>query len=115
MIRDTVNDAYDGRELQWDQHHLMHCLEYLLQNVMCYADETLLYVGRVNANVHADHPMGGLGSRRMCRDWNKLQAWAAERSACYEPYSGDDPNVSEIDRYKFCPDGSKPWEKVENA
>ena len=47
----------------------------------------------------------------MCRDWNRLREFALQNSACYRRPL--DHYVELIDRYKFCPDGSKPWEKQE--
>lgn len=114
LLRTTINEAYDHdrRPSGWPRGHTMHCLEYLLQNVMCTADDTPMYDGRLHANAHEFHPIAGQGEIRMCRDWNKLKAWANVRSACYDPYRRGDPNVKEVDRYKFCPDGSKPWERI---
>ena len=114
MLRDAVNDGHDRVNPRWTRPHLMHCVEFLLQNVMCYADDTPLYTGFLHASVNDVKPTAGLGTPRMCRDWNKLQAWAKERSACYDPhYKQHDPTVAEMEKYKFCPDDRKPWENAQ--
>lgn len=80
---------------------------------MCDADDTLMYTGFLHDSANATGPTAGAGSTRMCRDWSKLRAWADEHSACYHPlYEKGNPNVTEKDRYKFCPDGSEPWKKT---
>jgi hypothetical protein len=91
----------------------MHCLNVLRESIMCNADDMPLYTGRLHLEAHESHPRAGIGSVKMCRDWNKLQAWARERSACWKPYKTDDPTFPEEERYKFCPDGSRPWENLE--
>ncbi|KAF2174042.1 hypothetical protein M409DRAFT_16318 [Zasmidium cellare ATCC 36951] len=112
LLRTTVNQAYDGESPKWPRKHSAHCLEYILQSIMCNADDTPLYQGLLHRNRHVDHPLGGLGDTRQCRDWTKLQTWAKEHSACYDPlHRENDTDLPEIERYKFCPDGSKPWEK----
>jgi hypothetical protein len=43
----------------------------------------------------------------MCRDWTQLEKWADENSACWRHIGasfGED--VRELDRYRFCPEGS---------
>lgn len=80
---------------------------------MCNADDTPLYQGLLHKNRHAEHPIGGLGDVRKCRDFNQLHTWAKQHSACYnQSYMEDDPTFPERDRYKFCPDDRKPWEDI---
>lgn len=112
MVRETINHYHDGIEVAWSHGHVMHCLEYLLQNVLCVADDTPLYTGLVNDAALSDHPMSGDGTTKVCRDWNKLKQWADEHSACYKAFHGH-PRPDEFSLYKFCPDGSRPWEKAD--
>ena len=77
---------------------------------MCNADDTPMYTGRLHNETHATHPKAGIGSIKMCRDWNKLQAFARKHSACWARVGIDDPTFPEIERYKYCPDGARPWE-----
>ncbi|KAK5997696.1 hypothetical protein PT974_00051 [Cladobotryum mycophilum] len=115
VLRDTVNQGHDGKAYTWPHPHVMHCLNVLRETVMCNADDEPLYTGALHAQLGAAQPRAGIGSVRKCRDWNKLQDWARERSACWKPYKMDDPNLPLIERYKFCPDGSKPWERLEKS
>jgi hypothetical protein len=80
---------------------------------MCNADDTPLYIGKLHKNVHEMSPRAGTGTIKMCRDWNKLLSWSRANSACYRPVHWVDAGFREIDRYKSCPDGSRPWEGVE--
>lgn len=80
---------------------------------MCHADDTLMYTGRLHKNVFDDHPKAGVGMVKMCRNWGTLVSWARERSACYRPVRWFDREFNEIERYKFCPDGSTPWEQAQ--
>lgn len=77
---------------------------------MCNADDTPMYTGRLHNETHAMHPKAGIGSMKMCRDWNKLQAFARKHSACWARVGIDDLTFPEIERYKYCPDGARPWE-----
>ncbi|PSR82550.1 hypothetical protein BD289DRAFT_12716 [Coniella lustricola] len=116
VLRTAVNEAHDGvpeENQSWQYEHLIHCLNLLRKTVVCNADDTPLYTGHLHANAKSEHPNAGIGSTRMCRDWNALLTWSRARSACYRPvnWSSDYP---EIERYKYCPDGSRPWEKDEH-
>ena len=70
-----------------------------------------MYVGRLHENAHANHTArAGAGSVRMCRSWDALLSWEREHSACYDPYNRTEGGDTEIDKYKYCPDGARPWE-----
>jgi len=88
----------------------MHCLDVLRESVLCHADDTPMYVGHVNANTVMDEAPAGIGQTRMCRSWDSLMAYANSHSACYNPHANS--SDSELDRYKYCPDGSRPWEQA---
>jgi hypothetical protein len=116
VLRQLVNEDHDGvpeAARTWHYPHLMHCLNVLRESVMCNADDTPLYIGRLHKNVHEKSPRAGTGTVKMCRDWNKLLAWSRARSACYKPVHWTEKHFSELDRYKTCPDGARPWEHVE--
>lgn len=51
-------------------HHSTHCLDYLLQSILCSADTTL-------EGETADGP--GWGSEHECRDVDAIREWANER------------------------------------
>ncbi|KAI0006528.1 hypothetical protein F4779DRAFT_632940 [Xylariaceae sp. FL0662B] len=116
VLRESVNEDYDGvpeAKRMWHYPHLMHCLNVLRESIMCNADDTPLYIGRLHKNVHEKSPRAGTGTIKMCRDWNKLLEWSRGRSACYRPVHWTEGGFREIDRYKTCPDGAKPWEQME--
>lgn len=117
VIRSFVvekNDSVADDDLVWGYDHAIHCLNELRESVMCNADDTPLYTGQLNANVHANEVVNGRGMVRMCRDWDVLMQWADERSACYlsEDKNRKNETFSELDRYKNCPHGARPWEDI---
>ena len=85
----------------------------LRESITCNADDDLLYTGKLHANVGIDNLVIGNGMSRQCRDWDALLRWADQHSACYALERPGDADFDELDRYKFCPDGSRPWEKIE--
>ena len=119
MLRVHVNENYDGvpqAEQTWHYPHVLHCLNVLRESVQCNADDTPMYTGRLHKNVFFPEGRAGIGTIKMCRDWSALMQWSHAHSACYKPVNWwSDPNFNEIERYKFCPDDSRPWEEVEKA
>ena len=89
--------------------HVSHCLDGLRQDIVCNADDTPRYTGP-SMVPGTTGPTSGLGQVRMCRSWDKLETWAKEHSACYqfEPGSLQTKHI-DLDFFKYCPDGSKPW------
>jgi len=81
--------------------HVIHCLNVLRDEIICDADDTPRYTG------FQPNQKSGLGQVRMCRDWTQLEAWADDHTACWR-HIGDisDPGFRELDRYRFCPEGS---------
>ncbi|GAM82093.1 hypothetical protein ANO11243_000720 [Dothideomycetidae sp. 11243] len=108
-LREYINDNHDHipvKQQFWSYGHMIHCLNLLRTSVMCNADDTPLRTGN-DELIKA----GGVFSR-MCYDWSKLRTWTRERSACYRPVYREDNNYPELERYKFCPDGSQPWMEI---
>lgn len=73
---------------------------------MCHADDFLDYTAGPN-----EESLTGDNQPRMCRDWNKLNEWAKERTSCYKTVNitraGEDHGVEhQLDRYMYCPEGS---------
>ncbi|TAQ86139.1 hypothetical protein B7494_g5544 [Chlorociboria aeruginascens] len=103
-VRNSLNEFREGRLQTEHATHIDHCLIELRDDILCNADDTPRYTGgefgKENLKVEQS---------RLCRDWDKLVEWAMAKSACYkspeDPYDGK----SELERYKFCPDGSTPW------
>lgn len=94
--------------------HLSHCLLLLRNEITCKADDTLLYTGHYHVlgnKTEFDPP--GHGQTRVCRDFSKLIQFARDNSACY--YRPIEYYTPPLERYKYCPDGSKPWNGKEGA
>lgn len=79
--------------------HLMHCFETLLEDVMCFADDTPRYTA-------LDHPgKSGLGQKRQCRDWDQLERFANDHTSCWRVINPND-DIDTLLRYRYCPDDS---------
>jgi Mycotoxin biosynthesis protein UstYa len=79
-IRDTVSELLEGgvENRTHAVHHLNHCYDALRQGIICRADDTPLYVP-------LDTFFAGDGQQRRCRNWNTLQEWVIQHTACYDP------------------------------
>ena len=80
--------------------HVLHCLDALRQDVLCYADDTPRYTG-LQAAGHS-----GTGQIRHCKDWNQMESWAQQHTACWRYLHGDEPGREVMEEFKFCPEGS---------
>lgn len=85
---------------------IQHCLLVLRDKVICNADDVPRYTG------FQENQSSGLGQYRMCRDFSKLEDWALQHTACWR-HIGEmsDQGFRELDRYRFCPEGS-PYMKL---
>lgn len=115
MYLNENNDRVPVEEQTWEYEHLLHCLNVLRETVMCNADDTPLYTGLLHGNINSSTPRAGIASVKMCRDWNTLLEWGRARSACYRPVHWFEEGFPELERYKYCPDGSRPWENARDA
>ena len=79
--------------------HNLHCIESLRQDALCNADDTPRYSG------YSKHPIAGVMQTRMCRNWDMLESWAREHTACYRDVGRDVEGFPQIEKYKFCPEG----------
>ncbi|KAI1116641.1 hypothetical protein F5Y14DRAFT_458698 [Nemania sp. NC0429] len=91
-----------------DYHHILHCLDTLRLETMCSADDTLRYVPLNSA--HGFRP--GDGQRRMCRSWDRVQQFVESHDPCYRYLSPGDTEISNLERFKFCPEGSSYLPKI---
>lgn len=98
----------DTKHQTWPFKHVTHCLHVLREDVICAADDTPRYTGHLHALTNSTEFSSGVGQVRMCRDWGKLRQFSLEHSACYRRPL--DHFIPLEDRYKNCPDDSKPWE-----
>lgn len=81
--------------------HIQHCLLVLRDEVICNADDVPRYTG------FQQNRASGQGQYRMCRDFSKLEDWAMKHTACWRHIGKmGDPGFRELDRYRFCPEGS---------
>ncbi|TVY78186.1 Phenylalanine aminomutase (L-beta-phenylalanine forming), partial [Lachnellula suecica] len=114
LIRRELKNAYAGTPPKADQAHIMHCINAIQEEIMCNAEDTPRYTAKINAEKEvAGEAASGNGQYRMCTNWNQLVKWANEHSACYSYVNRTDPDFPLREWYRFCPDGSKPWIRVE--
>ncbi|MCJ1261131.1 hypothetical protein MMC22_000995 [Lobaria immixta] len=99
-IRQAVLEFDRGLNQSEPTHHILHCLDSLRQDLLCYADDTPRYTGF--------QPSGrsGTGQFRQCRNWSRLEAWAQENTACWRYTHPHDETIDLLERHKFCPEGS---------
>jgi len=100
MIRESLRESQKGLQQSSPFEHQLHCVDALRQEVICNADDTPRYTGS------QPHKSSGLGQVRQCRNWNDLEAWAADNTACYRYINYTQPEFDSLERYKFCPEGS---------
>ena len=110
MLRTFVRQSMNGEPSSAPLMHLLHCADNIRDEVMCQGDDTLRYFGRLHDQAHEEKPHAGVGQKRQCRDFNKILEWVNDNSACYKPVNFSDPDYPILERYKYCPDGSTPWE-----
>ena len=108
MLRNSLIASDKNESLPYPISHLTHCLHSIREDVVCAADDTPLYTGALNAQAGLPVAYGGVGQVRMCRDWDAVRQYALEHSACYDERASG-LRVPEAEKYKFCPNGSKPW------
>ncbi|MCJ1245558.1 hypothetical protein MMC30_002762 [Trapelia coarctata] len=109
LLRRSILEVHDGVTQTIPLSDLMHCLDLFREDIMCNADDTPRYTGRVNQQAGAEQPISGIGQTRMCKDWGKLRVWANEQSACYKGINLDDPGFLSVERFKFCSGGERIW------
>ncbi|KAI1130735.1 hypothetical protein F5Y10DRAFT_235064 [Nemania abortiva] len=83
--------------------HILHCLDTLRADVMCSADDTLRYVP---LNAVGGHFRPGDGQQRKCRNWDQVQSFVEKHDPCYQYYKPGDTEISNLERFKFCPEQS---------
>lgn len=62
-------------------HHIEHCLRYLRQVVLCYADITLEVDTPVMVDGQLEHAAGGVGMVHRCKDWTAVRSYLEENPA----------------------------------
>lgn len=94
MLSGTPPDN-DGKALD----HNLHCFDFLRQDIMCHADDTPRYTGFTNG----EKP--GMMQMRMCRSWDKMEAWARSHTACFRDMSQDNEGFPIMNWTNNCPNG----------
>ncbi|PQE26543.1 Tat pathway signal sequence protein [Rutstroemia sp. NJR-2017a BBW] len=98
----SLKEYRDGLPQSLPPQHIYHCLDSLRDQIICDADDTPRFTLSANEQGH----FTGLHQERQCRDWNKLEAWAKENTACYRYGDPSWNDKSQYERVKFCPDDS---------
>lgn len=81
---------------------LLYCFDMVRQDVLCHADDTPMYTAPVGGELK-----NGEGQSRICRDWDKLEEWALDNTACFAYINETQGVTNELERYKYCPKDSK--------
>ena len=102
---------YSNQPQIFPQHHVLHCIDSLRQNVLCNAEDTPLW------SDDSPNPTSGVGQARQSRNWDDLEKWARKCNACfkYGNHTLSDAKVPEVERYVYCPKGSPYRKKVEEV
>ncbi|KAE8319485.1 hypothetical protein BDV41DRAFT_571116 [Aspergillus transmontanensis] len=108
-LRTALVEFRDGREQSSPWGHLAHCLLVLRDELICEADDTPRYTG------FQPNQKSGLGQVRMCRDFEQLERWALDNTACWR-HVGEikEEGFRELDRYRFCPEGG-PYKEMSES
>ncbi|OKL58690.1 hypothetical protein UA08_06305 [Talaromyces atroroseus] len=76
ILREVTKTGLGGQPSTIEKH-VGHCLNTILQVIICHADSTPLRVTGMAVERN--------GQLRQCKDWEALRSYASEYSACYTP------------------------------
>ena len=79
--------------------HIVHCIGALREDIICPADDTPRFAGDPT-------PDDSFTQVRICRDWDRLERYAQDHSACFKRVSVEDPRYGSLHEWKSCPEGS---------
>ncbi|KAE8140862.1 hypothetical protein BDV38DRAFT_279838 [Aspergillus pseudotamarii] len=88
--------------------HILHCLDSIRVETMCAADDTLRYIPLNNVSGYKP----GDGQKRKCRDWHQMQSFVDKHDPCYRYVFPGDDTVSNLERFKYCPNNSSYLPKI---
>jgi hypothetical protein len=77
--------------------HTAHCLDAIRRDAMCISDDTPWSTG---------DPLSPMKQNRKCRNFDELQAWGRENSACFSYDAAENTSTTREEHFKFCPEGS---------
>lgn len=83
-VRRMVDDFNAPDHIASPSHHFVHCLTYMRQDALCYADATLEPGDFMRRNFTVDR----VGVARKCRDWTKVEAWLKENLEEWAEFNG---------------------------
>ncbi|KAI9663962.1 MAG: hypothetical protein M1821_007453 [Bathelium mastoideum] len=101
-IRRSTVLAYHGGTQGDDYAQLLHCFDVIRQDIICHADDTLMYTP-----TSSEQSRIGEGQSRICRDWNKLEQWFEDNSACFAGLNETEGVADGLEHFKYCPKDSK--------
>ena len=76
-IQKTLMQYHLSLPITYSIEHNMHCLDTLREDTICHADDTPRYT------TNATEPVSGIGQKRQCRDWNRLEVWVKHFEGCW--------------------------------
>lgn len=97
-----------GKPQSLTYHHVIHCLDQLLADVMCNADDSL------RVTTPDNQPNTAVGQQRICRDWDALRQWTLKNPACwrYGQPEVEDTKPNQLPRMRYCAEGSPELDRV---
>jgi len=110
----AVTDDYKDNPRSQNYEHLFHCLDALRKDVICHADDELLFVFETDDPANF-RPRVGEGHIRQCRNFSKLEEWALapERNACY--HFETDVNEDRLINWMRCPPDSPYFQSMKES
>ena len=66
-------------EHEVDETHMLHCIEFLRQSVMCHADTTVQLEAEYHQGIMA------FGVEYQCKNWWQLVDWVDKRNTDFPP------------------------------
>ena len=92
--------------------HIEECLDTLLQDLMCNADDTPWFQSPPSWSSESERSQYEPYQRRMCRNWDQLLQWTDSHSACFKYSNVSVPaglswEEEYLQHYRFCKEGSK--------
>jgi len=109
-IYSWISHMKKGTKPKSPYEHILHCMDNLLQDVYCHADDTPWY----QLPPEPYRKNYAKFQTRQCKNWEGLVDWAQERSSCFHYNVLDDngePVKNQFEHYRFCPEGS-PYTQV---
>ncbi|MCJ1239368.1 hypothetical protein MMC14_007364 [Varicellaria rhodocarpa] len=106
QIYGYISAIHKNETPKYSLYHVQHCLDALLQDVYCHADDTPWYElpPAPYDQKYAKYQV------RSCKNWDQFLDWTQLYNACYKYENVTDGDGHEtmhlIDHYRFCPEDS---------